>query len=198
MTYQEYHDLFDQILYSDVKCYPGYDLKYRQYTRLNQARMRRWDKQFQLDGTLVRLFKSMAQRQHWIIIAEPWCGDAAHILPFLIQLTSLNQLLSYEIQLRDSEPFEINGYLTNGTKSIPKIISRDAHGSDIFVWGPRPHSAQQLVEDMKAGKLDADSISNALQNWYNRDKGYSIGQELSGLVLKAIVDQQEKYFKGLR
>jgi hypothetical protein len=144
--------------------------------------MKRWDMQMDLDKKLVRQLKQITQPQHWIIISEPWCGDAAHIVPFLVNMTEQNELLTYEIQLRDSEPFLIDQYLTNGAKAIPRLIVRDDTGNDIFVWGPRAVAAQNLANELKSAKATKHEILDALQRWYNQDKGESLCLELSVLL----------------
>jgi hypothetical protein len=181
MTYEAYQQLFDYILSKRHCEHPYDDEHYMNYTRLNQARMKRWDKHLELSEELIQGVKSLRTKQHWIIITEPWCGDAAHILPFLMRLVQHNLLITYELQLRDSPPFLIQSYLTNGSKSIPKLIVRDEKGNDIFTWGPRPKGAQELFYELRAQKADAESSKIALQNWYNNDKGISLCKELLAL-----------------
>lgn len=178
MNYREYQQLFDDILSSSDSQPPYNNTDYMNYTKLNQARMKRWDKTMQLDEELVSALREIPQKQHWIIIVEPWCGDVSHILPFLVRLAEQSSNITYDLQLRDSEPFLINSYLTNGGKSIPKLIARDEAGNDIFVWGPRPKEAQELMTGLKARNADFETIKTELQNWYNADKGQSLQKEL--------------------
>lgn len=186
MNYTAYKQLFDEILDNPNPASPYNDAMYLDYTRLNRSRMKRWDKQLKLNEDLASLIKQIASPQHWIIITEPWCGDAAHSVPFLIRLAEQNDLISYDIQLRDREPFLIESYLTNGTKGIPKLIVRNESGDDIFNWGPRPKGAQELMDTMRAGNADFETIKIALQNWYNNDKGLSLCRELSEYFLSQI------------
>lgn len=179
MNYTDYKQLFEQILNATAPQPPYNKEVYQHYTKLNYSRMKRWDKTLHLDEALVGKLKQLAQPQHWIIIVEPWCGDAAHCLPFLVQLAGQNPLITYELQLRDSEPFLINDYLTNGGKSIPKLIARDENGNDLFTWGPRPKPAQVLRDGLIAEQADNDTVILALQNWYNEDKGESLCRELA-------------------
>lgn len=178
MNYKEYKQLFEKILDNPNPAHPYGDAIYLDYTKLNRSRMNRWDKRLVLDENLVFRIRQIATPQHWIIITEPWCGDAAHIVPFLIRLAEQNSQLTYDIQLRDSEPFLIDNYLTNGIKSIPKLIVRDKNGNDLFNWGPRPKGAQELLDKMKADNADFETTKIALQNWYNSDKGVSLFNEL--------------------
>lgn len=182
MNYQQYQQLFDDILSSESLPYPYNDEMYLSYTKLNRSRMRRWDKQLVLGGRLVTKLKQIKLPQQWLIITEPWCGDAAHILPFVIQMVAQNDLLTYDIILRDSEPFLIESYLTNGTKSIPKLIIRDKAGEDLFTWGPRPTGAQELLTSLKAAGASFEVIKIALQNWYNQNKGVSLNNEIADLL----------------
>lgn len=178
MNYISYKELFDEILNNPNPAAPYKDAMYLDYTKLNRSRMKRWDKQLSLDEDLVSHLKKIKSPQYWIIISEPWCGDAAHIVPFLIRMTEQNEYLTYDIQLRDTEPFLIESYLTNNAKSIPKLIVRDEKGNDLFVWGPRPMQAQELMDNMKAVNADFETSKIALQNWYNEDKGISLNSEL--------------------
>src|SRR3954466_10960721 len=141
MNYKEYLLLFEQIV-NNENPWPPYDKpNYLNYTKLNLSRMSRWMKTMQLDETLVEMLKNMNRKQHWIIIVEPWCGDVVHLLPFLVRVAEQSPCITYDLQLRDSEPFIINSYLTRSSKSIPKLIIQSADGYDLFTWGPRPIAA---------------------------------------------------------
>ena len=178
MNYSEYTALFEEIIKSERPQPPYDNPDYLEYTRLNFSRMTRWNKTLQLNEELVNRLKGLDRRQHWIIIVEPWCGDVAHSLPFLVRLAEQSPMVSYELQLRDSEPFLINSYLTRGTKSIPKLIVRDEEGRDLFTWGARPEKAQQLMNELKAANTDWETTKVELQNWYNNDRGTSLQREL--------------------
>ncbi|GAA4915237.1 thioredoxin family protein [Mucilaginibacter defluvii] len=178
MTYEQYHALFGRILSDPSLSHPYDNEAYLEYTKLNSSRMRRRDKQLSLDKHLMTLLQRLELPQHWIIITEPWCGDAAHILPFLIRMTTQNPLITYDIQLRDSSPFLIDSYLTEGAKSIPKLIVRNMAGEDLFNWGPRPKPAQKLLKSLTVASVDPKI---ALQNWYNQNKGVSINVEITQL-----------------
>lgn len=184
MDYITYKNYFDNILAEAQPLAPYNDAMYMDYAKLNQSRMKRWDKHLVLDETLVMAIKQIAEPQHWIVISEPWCGDAAHILPFLVKMVEQNEIVSYDIQLRDTEPFLIEKYLTNGAKSIPKLIVRNAAGEDLFVWGPRPVEAQTLVNEMKEQQLDFEQTKIALQKWYNTDAGKLLCKELEAELKK--------------
>ncbi|RZF58477.1 thioredoxin family protein [Sphingobacterium corticibacterium] len=178
MTFQEYLDYFEQILASPEDYDPYGDEEYLNYTKLNWSRMNRWLKRFEPNDAIKSLIASMTEPQHWIVITEPWCGDAAHSVAQLYQIVKNNPNIDFEIQLRDKEPFLIEDYLTNGSKSIPKLIIRNDVGHDKFIWGPRPQPLQDLYMQMKVeGKAFAE-INEVIQKWYNEDKGEVLQREL--------------------
>ena len=182
MTFQDYQKLFETILATENHSSPYDNPSFINYTRLNQSRMSRWDKTMNLNTELVERLGSLQESQHWVIITEPWCGDAAHSLPFMVALAESSDKITYDIELRDAEPNRIERYLTNGGKSIPKLIALDPDGDDLFSWGPRPVQAQNIYDEMRALNSRYDEINLKLQGWYNADKGVSIQSEFLNLI----------------
>ncbi|MFZ2284665.1 MAG: thioredoxin family protein, partial [Lutibacter sp.] len=91
--------------------------------------------------------------------------------------------IDFKIVLRDENEDLMNQYLTNGSKSIPKVLILDQENNVLDSWGPRPAVASQMVVDYKAqnGSLDEEFKKN-LQIWYNKDKGNNTQNELVGLL----------------
>ncbi|WP_093364225.1 thioredoxin family protein [Sphingobacterium wenxiniae] len=178
MTFQEYLDYFEQILASPQD-YPAYqDPEYLNYAKLNWSRMNRWLKRFEPNEEMKSMISSITEPQHWIVITEPWCGDAAHSVAQLYQIVKNNPNIDFEIQLRDAEPFLIEDYLTNGGKSIPKLIIRNDVGHDKVIWGPRPQQLHDIFVQQKEEGKPFEEIKEAMQKWYNEDKGAEIQREL--------------------
>lgn len=184
MTFSEYLDYFERIITTPQEAQlPPYDnAMYYDYTRLNWSRTNRWLKTAKLSDELVAAVLAIGSPQHWLIITEPWCGDAAHNVPLLHLAAAHNPLITVFYELRDSEPFSINSYLTNGGKSIPKLVIRDAEGKDLATWGPRPARCQQLYNILTAEKADFERVKTELQNWYNADKGAALMKELGDVL----------------
>lgn len=186
MTFQQYLDNFEDILNSSTPPAPYNDEHFFNYAKLNWSRMHRWLKKRSILPEVKEAFERELPKQKWILISEPWCGDAAHIVPFIHLLAELNPAIELDIELRDSEPFRIENYLTNGGKSIPILIIQDEDGNDVSVWGPRPAGAQALQMEMKAKNTPVDEAKIELQNWYNHNNGVAIQEELSQLVLEQV------------
>jgi hypothetical protein len=172
--------LFDDILTKRNTKAPYDNPDYLHYVQMNKARSDRWLKKNPVSEETIAGIKSIDTPQNWILITEPWCGDAAHSTPIIYLMSELNPNISLDIVLRDSSEL-IESYLTNGGKSIPKLVVRDENGNDLFDWGPRPAEAQQIVMDMKANNQPYAEVNKVIQNWYNKDKAVSIQSELNEL-----------------
>ncbi|MCY1366995.1 Thioredoxin [compost metagenome] len=185
MTFQDYLNYFRSIIEksNEEQAAPYDNPDYIEYTRMNWSRMNRWLKTGKLSEELTAIIKGINEPQTWIIITEPWCGDAAHSVPFFHMLAGLNPLIHVEYELRDSAPFRINDYLTNGSKSIPKVIFRNAEGQDFASWGPRPAGCQEVYTRLTTEKADFETVKTEIQKWYNADKGVGVQVEL-GIKLK--------------
>lgn len=184
MNFEEYKSYFEQIVSTEPskQAAPYDNPDYMDYTKLNWSRMNRWFKTGKLSDALRETIASIDQPQQWIVITEPWCGDAAHNIPFIEMMANLNPQIRVTYVLRDTEPFLINQYLTNGTKSIPKLIIRDAQGKDLATWGPRPENCQQMYAELTQEKADFEEVKVAIQSWYNTNKGVDIQEEINALL----------------
>ncbi len=184
MNFPEYFQLFDQILTATESIAPYDDVEYLNYTKLNKSRLSRWMKKGELLPETIETLKSISTSQKWILITEPWCGDASHSVGFIVKMAEQNPLINFSIELRDASPNRIEDYLTNGGKAIPKLIIRNDENEDILVWGPRPAACQEFFLDLKEQGLTFEEQKIKLQEWYNLDKGKSIQAEiLAGLNL---------------
>ncbi|HEX7757587.1 MAG TPA: thioredoxin family protein [Niabella sp.] len=181
MTFQEYVNYFDEILGTEQTEAPYNNESYLQYTKMNRARSNRWLKQDPLNDETRTMIAGIQKKQQWIVITEPWCGDAAHIVPVLYLMSRLNDAINFRLQLRDTDS-EIEQYLTDGTKSIPILVVRDEKGKDLFHWGPRPAVTKIVYEALKEKKADFEEMKTVLQQAYNADKGMGIQQEVIALL----------------
>lgn len=148
------------------------------YTKMNLRRLERWDaKGVLLEETKTAIAK-INQKQNWILLTEAWCGDAAHSFQFIKKMAELNENISFKWLLRDENLELMDNYLTNGGRSIPKLIVRDENNKDIFDWGPRPLPMQEAYLNMKADGRPYSEINIELQKIYNKDKGVTLQTEL--------------------
>ncbi|MGJ5642669.1 thioredoxin family protein [Formosa sp. S-31] len=154
------------------------------FTKLNESRMKRWDKTLKVSEEDQDIVKNFNGDITWLVLAESWCGDAAHIIPVINKVAELNDNITLRIVLRDENDALMNEFLTNGGKSIPKLIMIDnASGDVVNTFGPRPEVATQMVASYKAehGALTPE-FKEQLQTWYNLDKGQSTIADLVKLL----------------
>lgn len=182
MNFQSYLSYFETIIHAPNPAAPYDNPDYFNYAKLNWSRTNRWLKTGILSDEIKSIVMSFKQPQQWIVITEPWCGDASHVVPFIHMMAELNSNITVQYELRDAEPFRINSYLTNGGKSIPKLIIRNNAGEDQAVWGPRPQSCQAVYDILKSNNADFEQIKIELQKWYNQNEGIDIQQEIGDLL----------------
>lgn len=182
LTWEEYSVLFNDILTAEQPKAPYDNPEYLDYTKLNNSRLKRWMKTGEINEELTAIITKITEKQTWYVITEHWCGDAAHILPFIYKMTELNDAIELKMILRDTEPYMIEDYLTNGGKSIPKVVIRNEKEEDLYTWGPRPKEAQELYQKLVDEKADFEKMKIDLQKWYNTDKGVKIQQEFIALL----------------
>jgi hypothetical protein len=128
--------------------------------------------------------------QTWYILTEAWCGDAAQILPAIVAASLSNPLITVRLLLRDENSELMDAYLTNGGRSIPKLIAVDDDFNELFTWGPRPAGAQALLLEYKANPMKSYSeFSEDIQRWYIADKTESPQIELQALLEAVGVDK---------
>ena len=184
MSYTEYKTLMNDLLAENKSTAAIQEESLVEYSKLNQRRMKRWEKTLKITDEAEAFFKNYDQKMVWLVVSEGWCGDAAHGLPVLNALAELNPQIELKIVLRDSEDDLINQFLTNGAKSIPKLIMLKEENLEVIeTWGPRPSTAAKLTADYKQefGQLDA-SFKEDLQRWYNQDKGQTTIEDLQALL----------------
>jgi hypothetical protein len=179
MSYEEYKKLFaDEIANPPaVDEKNNYDIK-----KLNLSRSTRIEKQFVPSDELIEAVKKISAPQLWIVLTESWCGDSAQNLPVLAKISELNENVEFQILLRDSNPEVMDQYLTNGTRSIPKLIAFDEDGKELFLWGARPAAAQQLIIELKERGLQKNEWLMELHKWYANNLGKELDKELLKLL----------------
>lgn len=180
-TWEGYLKKMEELLRQQPPVAPYDNEDYFNYLKLNHSRVHRWLKNGKIETMLGKKIESITSPQEWLLILEPWCGDAAQSAPFIYLLSEINPNIKLTIVWRDTAPYAIDNYLTNGSKSIPKLVVRDANETDLFTWGPRPKACQEIYIALTDKKATFEEVKIALQKWYNADKGASLQQELLAL-----------------
>lgn len=154
------------------------------YSLLNQTRMNRLEKTLKPDQKVVEALLGLKGNYRWLVLSEGWCGDAAQLLPIMEMLANAADKIELLIVFRDDNADLMDLFLTNGARSIPKLIILDADNRVVGQWGPRPKAAADLIARHKAEKGVVDEEAKTdLQMWYLHDKGLSTQLELADLMV---------------
>lgn len=184
ISYQEYRELVAKYAAEGKTSGNTQTPDYINYTKLNESRMHRLDKTLQVVEEVKTYLENLNKEYIWLVLAETWCGDAAQVLPAINKMAQVSEKIELRILLRDDNEAVMNLFLTNGTKSIPKLIVLDKESGEVVAdFGPRPVEAKQLIMDYKAihGVVD-ETAKIELQKWYLADKGVAIQKEILALI----------------
>ena len=181
--YVGYRALLDQLMSEGKTTGPNQSDSMLHYAKLNLRRMQRLEKTFSPDTEIQQAAQSIGQELIWVILTEGWCGDAAQSLPIIEIIAQLSPNIETRYLLRDENLPVMDQYLTDGGRSIPKLICvRKSDWVELGTWGPRPAVLQAQFKQMKSDGLPYPAISEALHKWYAKDKGAAIQAEFAHLL----------------
>lgn len=183
ISYEQYRELVSGLLKENKSTGPNQSEALYNYSLLNDRRMKRLDKTSKLTEDTIEFVKSIEKPQTWLVLTEGWCGDAAQNLPVLSKMADESEKLDLKLVLRDDNLELMDEFLTNGGRSIPKLIALDEDKNVLFTWGPRPSVATKMIADYKEenGVVDA-KVKEDLQRWYNKDKGVNVQEDIISLL----------------
>jgi Thioredoxin len=188
MNYSDYKHLLEELLVQGKTTGANQSEEFVDYGKLNLQRMRRLEKTTHLSAALKQKLSNIKASYVWLVITEGWCGDASQNIPVFNIVSKECPHIELKLILRDEHLDVMDLYLTNGSRSIPKLIcmKKDTSSSnglkEVFVWGPRPQALQEIVVALKKDGVSLADKGIITQNWYNADKTLSLQEELIKLV----------------
>ena len=186
MSYDAYRNLMIQLAEEEDTTGDEKSAARIDFTKLSSRRMKRWDKTLKINEASKKRLIDFDASVTWLVITESWCGDAAHVIPVLNKVAELNPKINLRLVLRDENPELMDMFLTDGNKSIPKMIMIDDEtGAVLDTYGPRPSEATGYVKRFKAihGALTPE-FKEDLQHWYNKNKGVAIVEDVTEMLCK--------------
>jgi len=179
-SYEEYLEFVTELVNKGLTSGTDQSEKHTHFTKLNFQRLKRVFRTLQLREDIIEVAKKVQSEMLWVVIVESWCGDVPQNLPFMEAISQLTDKIQLQIILRDENPEIMDQFLTNGTRSIPKLICFDLHTYNVAgTWGPRPAGAVELVKTMiKDPEIAKEMRSEAIQRWYLQNKGEQLQSEL--------------------
>ncbi len=152
------------------------------YLPLNLARTLRIEKTYASSKAAEQAARAIRVPQLWMILTEPWCGDSAQNLPYILKIAACSPVIDIRILLRDQNLDIMEAYLTNGTRGIPKLVAFDEGGRELFRWGPRPQAAADLFRELMESGAPVQEVREKLHLWYAKDRGRTLEQELRTIM----------------
>jgi hypothetical protein len=189
LTYQSYRQLVEQLVADYLTSGPEQTEERITFTKLNLQRMKRVEKQFNLDPELLGALQQPRPEWHWVVLLESWCGDGAQQMPALAAIAEAVPTIELTVILRDENPAWMDTCLTNGSRAIPKLICLNAETNErLFAWGPRPLAILEKVLQLKEENpaVTKEEIHALVHTLYAKDRSQSLQLDLLRLVQQAI------------
>lgn len=192
-SYADYTLLMEKVVLENRTTGPKQSEEYNYYTKLNLTRMQRLNKKVTIIDALKNIINQIQLPQTWYILTEAWCGDAAQNIPVIAAAAIPNSLINVKLLLRDENTAIIDAYLTNGGRSIPKLVAVDENFNELFTWGPRPAGAQELLAQYNANNAAGNTMKSYkefvedIQRWYIADKSESVQRELTQILERVLM-----------
>lgn len=183
-AYSEYRNHVSALLLEGLSTGATQSEDLTHYSTLNEVRMNRLDKTITVPQDIKDKLDALQRDYLFLVISEGWCGDAAQIVPVIHKMEQACNKITLKIVLRDDNDSLMQEFLTNGARSIPKLVILDKETHEVIAsWGPRPKDAAQLIKDFKEkyGVVNEEAKTE-LQKWYLHDKGLSTMQEIASLL----------------
>lgn len=149
LTYSEYRAEWQRQKETSKQNLDPDERKTLHYLNYNWDRQARVHEQYTPSDELQDAISRVDESQMWMILTEPWCGDSAFLLPIIAEAATLSDQITLRILLRDDNLDIMDQYLTDGGRSIPKLVAFSDAGDELFDWGPRPKGARQLFASLR-------------------------------------------------
>lgn len=153
------------------------------FTKLNFSRINRLEKTTVLTDEVTAALAQVREPWIWLVLVESWCGDVAQILPVMKHMADTSGRIELRLLLRDKNLPVIDTYLTNGGRSIPKLIClRQNDLTELGTWGPRPAALQAEMNNWKTEAIPFDKAIERAHGWYANDHTQHTQAELAGRI----------------
>jgi len=158
------------------------DREHLETAAINLQRSSRIFKTYQPSEEIRNLLSRVESPQIWMLLSEVWCGDSAQSVAQIARIARLSPAISLRILLRDEHPDIMDAYVTDGKRSIPKLVVFTPQGVEVGRWGPRPRGAEEVVRLALAEGVPKKTRLERLHLWYGRNRGAALDTELADLL----------------
>jgi len=145
--------------------------------RSNEALWHQIHERASLPEEVIEVAAAIPGQWNLLVLAEDWCGDAVHVLPYLARLEEAFPRFRVRILSRDANPDLMDSHLTDGTRSIPVVMILDENFQEVGWWGPRPAPLQRLFL-VQIKPLPKEERFPRVRAWFAKDKGRTTLMEI--------------------
>ena len=180
INYQDYRTLVGNLILENKTTGTKQTPELVEFTKLNEQRSNRNEKQFVLNQDLAHLFDNKVFNEYWVVFVEAWCGDCAQNLPAIQAIAETAPGVELKIVIKSDNSDEMQKYLTNGAEAIPKLIRIQKDSlEDLGTWGARPKNAQAIAEHWKKNKetIPKEDFEKELHLWYAKNRSKDLQNE---------------------
>lgn len=181
-SYEEYREYWTTQREQPLDDADAEDRRMHHYLNYN------WDRQATVHDAYVpsdelrRAVNAIEEPQLWMVLTEAWCGDSAFLLPVIAEAASLSDDVTLRILLRDDNLDVMDQYLTDGSRSIPKLVAFSEGGDELFTWGPRPAEAAQRFAELREQYDDKKKAIADLLEYYKEGGWREADTELAEML----------------
>ncbi len=159
--------------------------RYHYYRKYNWDRAERVANAYRVSNRLRSAIDCVEEPQWWFVFTEDWCADSAFAIPILERAAALNPNISLRYLIRDENLNLIDRHLTNGGRSIPKLVGFGGNGEVLFEWGPRPHGVQAERDAMQQAGVAGPALSKAVVDAFEAGGWQQVDEELATVLQAA-------------
>jgi hypothetical protein len=116
-----------------------------------------------------------------LVLAESWCSDAVHAVPFLAALADSVAGLELRLLRTDGNQRLFQGHERNGRAAHPLVLVLDGAGHERAGWVERPAELAAWI-DARRGVLPDDDLRLYRRGWYAGNGGRAAIAEVLDLV----------------
>lgn len=184
MSYAAYKDKVIELVSKNKTSGPDQSPGLVRYTIGNLDRMKEAEDNVELVWEMEDALADVRVDWYWIVFAEAWCGDVAYTLPVLNKVASASDHIELKVLFREKHPVLFDNFLTNGARSIPKLICLKKEDLKILgTWGPRPQFIQtKVLKFIAQPENDKKSFYQEIDEDYKNDNGKTVQRELIELM----------------
>jgi len=155
--------------------------RYRFYSKYNLERQERVESEWLPSPTFMKEVDGIVGPLTFFFVTDDWCIDSAYSLPLLQWISSRKKDIQLIIGLKNDNLQVLDEYLTDGARSIPKLIIENQAGEIVAVWGPQPEEIRLIRKNLMDNQAEGSVVSGTTIEWYANSGVLEVEKELGQL-----------------